>query len=118
MSKLLVAGAREGGHLTVHLKHEIPHIELFSRVFACCDAGEVSAWVADEPTGQYARRAAFLYEFFTGQPLPVPSDLGGGYHDAISANGFVAASPGQARPCRTSAGASATACPIRAPSAR
>lgn len=52
MSKLLVAGAREGGHLTVQLKHEIPHIELLSRVFACCEGGEVSAWGADEPTGQ------------------------------------------------------------------
>ena len=43
MSKLLAAGAREGGHLTVQLKHGIPHIELLSRVFACCEGGEVSA---------------------------------------------------------------------------
>ncbi len=83
------------GHLTFHLKHEIPHFELMSRVFACCDAGEIVAWVADEPTGQYARRAAFLHEFFTGQQLPVPADLGGGYHDAISFDGLVAATPGQ-----------------------
>lgn len=82
-------------HLTFHLKHEIPHFELLSRVFARCDAAEVSAWAADEPTGQYARRAAFLYEFFTGRSLPVPPDLGGGYHDAISADALVAASPGQ-----------------------
>jgi hypothetical protein len=65
------------GHLTFHLKHEVPHFELLSRVYARCDAGEISAWVADEPTGQYARRAAFLYEFFTGQHLPVPVALGG-----------------------------------------
>jgi hypothetical protein len=84
------------GHLTFHLKHEVPHFELLSRVFARCDAGEISAWVADEPTGQYARRAAFLYEFFTGQHLPVPVALGGGYHDAISADGLVAASPDRA----------------------
>lgn len=57
------------GHLTFHLKHEIPHFELLSRVFARCDAGEIAAWVTDEPTGQYARRTAFLYEFFTGQHL-------------------------------------------------
>ena len=38
------------GHLTFHLKHEVPHFELLSRVFAKCDADEVSAWVADEPT--------------------------------------------------------------------
>ena len=65
------------GHLTFHLKHEIPHFELLSRLFARCDAVEVAARVAGEPTGQYARRAAFLYEFFTGQQLPVPADLCG-----------------------------------------
>lgn len=84
------------GHLTFHLKHEIPHFELLSRLFARCDTAEVAAWVADEPTGQYARRAAFLCEFFTGQPLPVPADLGGGYHDAISTDALVAATPGRA----------------------
>ena len=84
------------GNLTFHLKHEIPHFELLSRVFARGDASEISNWVADEPTGQYARRTAFLYEFFTGEQLPIPVDLGGGYHDAISADGLVAATPGRA----------------------
>jgi hypothetical protein len=83
------------GHLTFHLKHETPHFELLSRVFARCDAGEIAAWVAEEPTGQYARRAAFLHEFFTGGRLPVPASLGGGYHDAISADALVAATPGR-----------------------
>ena len=84
------------GHLTFHLKHETPHFELLSRVFARCDVGEISAWVGDEPTGQYARRAAFLYEFFTGEQLPVPADLAGGYHDAIGSDKLVAATPGRA----------------------
>lgn len=84
------------GHLTFHLKHEIPHFELLSRVFARCDAGEIAAWVTDEPTGQYARRTAFLYEFFTGQHLQVPADLGGAYYDAIGADRLVAATPGRA----------------------
>jgi hypothetical protein len=84
------------GHLTFHLKHEAPHFELLSRLFASCDAGEIAAWVADEPTGQYARRAAFLYEFFTGHELPVPPGIGGGYHNAINAQDLVATSPEQA----------------------
>ena len=83
------------GHLTFHLKHEVPHFELLSRVFHACDADEIAHWVASEPTGQYARRAAFLYEFFTGRSLPVPPGLGGGYHDAISANDVVVATPGR-----------------------
>ena len=52
--------------------------------------------MADEPTGQYARRAAFLYEFFTGRQLPVPAALGGAYQDAVSADGLVVASPDRA----------------------
>lgn len=84
------------GHLTFHLKHEPPHFELLSRVFAACNAQEVADWVAEEPTGQYARRAAFLFEFFTDRALPVPADIGGSYHDAISADAMVVASPGQA----------------------
>ena len=81
------------GHLTFHLKHETPHFELLSRLFSRCDADELAAWVAGEPTGQYARRTAFLYEFFTGRVLPAPADLGGSYHDAISSDSLVAASP-------------------------
>jgi hypothetical protein len=55
-------------HLTFHLKHEVPHFELMARLFARCDPAELASWVADEPTGQYARRAAFLFEFGT-EPL-------------------------------------------------
>lgn len=32
-------------------------------------AAELEAWVAAEPTGQYARRAGFLYEYLTGRML-------------------------------------------------
>ena len=83
------------GHLSFHLKHEVAHFELLSRLFACCDPAELAAWVADEPTGQYARRAAFLYEFFSGRQLPVPSGLGGSYHDAIGSRDLIVANPEQ-----------------------
>jgi len=84
------------GHLTFHLKHEVPHSELLSRLFARCDPDDLAAWVADEPTGQYSRRAAFLYEFFSGRELPVPHGLGGSYHDALDAGDLVVATPAQA----------------------
>ncbi len=84
------------GHLTFHLKHETPHFELMSRLFQRCGPGDIAAWVAGEPSSQYAKRAAFLYEFFTGELLPLPAGLGRDYHDAISADRVVAASPQQA----------------------
>ena len=40
------------GHLTFHLKHEIPHLAFLSQLFGKIDPRELSVWVADEPSGQ------------------------------------------------------------------
>lgn len=88
------------GHLTFHLKHEAPHLELLSRLFEQIDPQELAAWVADEPSGQYARRAGFLYEFLTGRELAISTEIAGGYVDAIDDQKLVAASRDQAVPSR------------------
>lgn len=88
------------GHLTFHLKHEVPHLELLSRLFERCDPNELTAWVNSEPTGQYARRAGFFYEFFTGHELPIGVEIGGGYVAAIDDEKMVAATKGQEVPNR------------------
>jgi hypothetical protein len=71
------------GHLTFHLKHEPPNLELLSRLFATCEPGQLIDWFRDEPTGQYARRACFLYEWLTGNHLDIEGATQGGYVDAI-----------------------------------
>jgi hypothetical protein len=74
------------GHFEFGLKYERLNLEFFSRLFARIDPAEVAAWVKDEPTGRYARRAAFLYEWFTGQVLPLPDTAANvAYVDAIDA---------------------------------
>jgi len=83
-------------HLQFHLRHEVPHLEFLVRLFERSGPDFVQAWVAREPTGQYARRAAFLYEWLTGQELDAPERMGGNYVDAIDDTKQVAASPGQA----------------------
>lgn len=88
------------GHLTFHLKHEVPHLELLSRLFCKIDPQELVAWAADEPSGQYARRVGFLYEFLTSRQLPLRTEAAGAYVDAINAQKLVAASPAQAVPQR------------------
>jgi len=88
------------GHLTFHLKHEVPHLELLSRLFERINAQELADWVNTEPTGQYARRAGFLYEFLTGKPLAIEAEIKGPYIDAIDAYTLVAASKGQESPNR------------------
>lgn len=80
-------------HLQFHLRHEVPHLEFLARLFERSGPDFVQAWVMAEPTGQYARRAAFLYEWLTGETLAVPERLGGNYGDAIDDAKLVAASP-------------------------
>ena len=86
------------GHLTFHLKHEVLHLELLSRLFGKIDPQELVVWIDDEPTGQYARRAGFFYEFLSKRTLEVNAEIAGGYIDAIDDKKLVAASPGQAAP--------------------
>jgi len=81
------------GHLTFHLQHEVPHLELLSRLFGKIDPLELVAWIANEPSGQYAKRSGFLYEFLTGRKLPIDIEIAGGYIDVIDDQKMVAASP-------------------------
>lgn len=84
--------AEAAAHLQFHLRHEIPHLEFLARLFQRTGPKLVQSWVNAEPTGQYARRAAFLYEWLSGDRLSVPKRLGGNYVDAIDASKLVAAS--------------------------
>ena len=88
------------GHLTFHLKHEILNLELLSRLFEKIELTELVAWIEQEPSGQYARRAGFLYEWLTGRELQIQAEVGGSYVDVIDNQRLVAASDGQSQPIR------------------
>lgn len=79
-------------HLQFHLRYEIPHFEFLSRLFSVINEAVLQEWVNSEPTGKYARRAAFLYEFFTEKNLTAPENLAGNYIDAINSKKLVTAS--------------------------
>lgn len=87
-------------HLTFHLKHETPHLELLARLFTSCDHADMVAWFREEPTGQYARRACFLFEWLTGVQLPLEGVSQGGYVDALDAAKVVTASKGREVPSK------------------
>ena len=88
------------GHLTFHLKHEVPHLEMLSRLFEQVDQNELVAWIEDEPSGQYARKVGFLYEWLTGRQLNVAIAMAGPYVDVLDERKLVVASPGRALPNR------------------
>lgn len=84
------------GHLTFHLKHEVLHLELLNRLFEQLDPAELLDWIEKEPTGQYARKAGFLYEWLTGCELARTAMIGGSYVNVLDDRKLVAASPGKA----------------------
>lgn len=80
------------GHLTFALKHEGLHLEFLARLFAQLPTDELDRWIASEPTGQYARRAGFLYEFLTGRQLAFPGVTAGNYVHAVDENAYLTSS--------------------------
>ena len=79
-------------HLTFAFKHEGMHLEFLARLFDVLPAVDLEAWIAAEPTGQYARRAGFFYEYLTGRQLAFSGVAAGNYVDALSPEAYLVAS--------------------------
>lgn len=80
------------GHFEFGLKYERLSFEFFSRLLHRIDPEEVASWVREEPTGRYARRAGFFYEWFTDRRLPVPDTAPNvGYVDAVDSDQYLVA---------------------------
>jgi len=67
------------GHLTFALKYEGLDLAVLKRLFLAVGPADVEAIVRARPTGSYARRLWFLYEWLTGTTLDVPSAKMGSY---------------------------------------
>lgn len=79
------------GHLTFALKHEGIHLEFLARLFEGLRPADLEAWIAAEPTGQYARRAGFFYEYLTGRTLAFAGVTAGNYVAAIDPGTYLTA---------------------------
>ncbi|MEX0892014.1 MAG: Fic family protein [Gemmatimonadota bacterium] len=60
------------GQLEFALKWEGVDLPVLNQLFRVVDAAEVAAVIRNKPTGRYARRLWFLYEWLTGEELDVP----------------------------------------------
>ncbi len=67
------------GHLTFALKYEGLDLAVLKRLFMAAGPGPFEAIVRDKPTGSYARRVWFLYEWLTGRTLDLPNAKTGRY---------------------------------------
>lgn len=67
------------GYLTFALKYEGLDLAVLKRLFAATGPGPIEEIVRAQPTGRYARRLWFLYEWLTGTWLDLPDANQGTY---------------------------------------
>lgn len=67
------------GHLTFALKYEGLDLVVLKRLFIAAGPAAIEALVREQPTGGYARRIWFLYEWLTGRRLDLPDATAGRY---------------------------------------
>jgi len=67
------------GHLTFALKYEGLNLAALKRLFQATGPAPIEAIVRGKPTGSYARRVWFLYEWLTGETLDLPDAKTGRY---------------------------------------
>lgn len=85
------------GQLTFALKWEGLDLAVLKRLFEAVAPDEIAALVRAQPTGAYARRIWFLYEWLTGDELDLTDATEGRYVDALDP-GLQFAIPGERSP--------------------
>jgi hypothetical protein len=70
------------GHLTFALKNEGLDLAILKRLFSSVTPAEIEAIVRAQPTGRYARRIWFLYEWLLNRRLDLP-DAGKGNYEPV-----------------------------------
>ncbi len=81
-------GDRLGDHLEFALKYDGINLAILASLFQKADEKEVLEYIESKPTGKYARRVWFLYEFMTGGILPIPDLKRGNYIDLFESESY------------------------------
>ncbi|WP_326523168.1 Fic family protein [Sphingomonas sp.] len=81
-------------HISVALKHEGVDLRVLDRLFARPDvAPALTRHIEGNPRGIYTRRAWFLYEWMTGQRLPIDDVQGVSYIPLLDPNLYIGRRP-------------------------
>ncbi len=73
------------GHLTFALRYEGIDLAVLKRLFEAVGPRAIEALVCKKPTGSYARRIWFLYEWLTAERLDLPDADKGAYAPIVDA---------------------------------
>ncbi len=84
-------GTRIGDHLEFALKYDGTNLAILSALFEAAAEEDIVNWIHSKPTGKYARRIWFLYEFLTGRKLRLPDLTKGNYIELLKADQYYTA---------------------------
>ncbi len=82
-----------GEQLEFVLKHDGTNLAILARLFRVVPEDELLAYVRFRPTGKYARRLWFLYEFLTDRRLPLDDLKQGNYVDMLEPDAYCTIGP-------------------------
>ena len=71
-------------HFEFALKYDGINLEVLSGIFSQVDADKLTSWITAKPQGQYTRRIWYLYEWMTGEQLPIDNLTQGNYIDLLN----------------------------------
>ncbi|MFH1934664.1 MAG: Fic family protein [Pseudomonadota bacterium] len=77
-----------GDHLEFALKYDGTNLAILASLFQKAPEEDLLKYVRSKPTGKYARRLWFVYEFLTGKMLPLDDLKRGNYIDLLEADEY------------------------------
>jgi len=84
-----------GDHLEFALKYDGTNLAILAYLFQKAAGEDLLEYVRSKPTGKYARRLWFLYEFLTGKILPLDDLKRGNYIDLLEPDECYTVTPGR-----------------------
>ena len=82
-----------GDHLEFALKYDGANLAILASLFRKAMEDEFLEYVRSKPTGKYARRLWFFYEFLTGKKLPQKDLEQGNYTDLLEPDAYYTVTP-------------------------
>lgn len=76
-------------HIQFSLKYDDLNLDFLKTVFEKIHVSEIVAHIEASPSGKYARKIGFLYEFLSGRQLKLKKTVTGNYADLLEADKYI-----------------------------
>ncbi|MDA3837772.1 MAG: Fic family protein [Candidatus Delongbacteria bacterium] len=87
-------GESVGDHLEFALKYDGVNLNCLNLIFSAVNDSDIIEYIQSKPTGKYARRIWFFYEFLTEKTLPIKDISKGNYTEALEPDLYYTINPG------------------------